>query len=101
MTTEARMNEPKPRTELGRLAASLGLPMREVPSPPGTAPWEEAASESGDDVAEVTSPDSEPPFNPDPELSDSLRGKYQPLRDLRERYGDEDDRGENRTEATG
>jgi hypothetical protein len=40
MTTEVRMNEQKPRTELGRLAESLGLSMREVPSPPGTAPWD-------------------------------------------------------------
>jgi hypothetical protein len=28
--------------------------------------------------------ESAPPFNPDPELSDCLRGKYQPLRDFRD-----------------
>jgi hypothetical protein len=30
----------EPRSELGRLAKGLGLPLSERPSPPGSAPWE-------------------------------------------------------------
>ncbi len=39
------MNEPLqcPRTELGRISKALGLGYREVPSPPGSAPWENQA----------------------------------------------------------
>ena len=31
-----------PRTQLGRLAGALGLGLSEVPSPPGSAPWEQS-----------------------------------------------------------
>jgi hypothetical protein len=58
------MNEPKPRTELGRLAESLGLSMREVPSPPGTAPWdalEQPESPDSDSTASLRSTDAEVP----------------------------------------